>query len=193
MCWYVRASVKAGLHVRCKHKHKPRVNRDDASTSARSFFLHLCLRRPGSHVAFACDCVVRVLKPAFTQCLWKRSHCFCSIVRDVCVCERVFLARSTRACPLVHICPSQLNRVRLEVFVCWRRCECTCHSDRQADVGQMLAASNQLTFNLARLRFTTCRQPTHESIESCCHVVSANSVTSKISQPASQPMQTSDI
>ena len=27
--------LKAGLHVRHKHKHKPRVNRDDASTSAR--------------------------------------------------------------------------------------------------------------------------------------------------------------
>ena len=48
--------LKAGLHVRRKHKpkHKPRVNRDDASTSARSFFLRLCLRRPGLHVAYAC-------------------------------------------------------------------------------------------------------------------------------------------
>ena len=61
--------LKAGLHVRRKHKHKhkPRVDRDDASTStsARSFFL--CLRRPGSHMAyacaFACACVVRVNQP----------------------------------------------------------------------------------------------------------------------------------
>ena len=55
---------KAGLYVRRKHKHKhkPRVNRDDASTStsARSFFLRLCLRRPCSHVAYACACVVPV-------------------------------------------------------------------------------------------------------------------------------------
>ena len=39
------------------------MNRDDASTSVRSFFLRLCLRRPSSHVAyclFACACVVRV-------------------------------------------------------------------------------------------------------------------------------------
>ena len=68
-------TVKAGLHVQRKHKHKrkhkPRVNRDDASTSARKsafyFFLRLCLRRPGSHVAcaFACAyaCVVRVNQP----------------------------------------------------------------------------------------------------------------------------------
>ena len=53
---------KAGLHVRRKHKHRhkhkhePRVNRDDASTIARSFFLRLCLRLPGSHVAYACVC-----------------------------------------------------------------------------------------------------------------------------------------
>ena len=57
--------LKASLHVRRKHKrkHKPRVNQDDASTSARkketrSFFL--CLRRPGLHVAYACACVVHV-------------------------------------------------------------------------------------------------------------------------------------
>ena len=54
--------VKAGVHVR-----KPRVNRDDASTGARSFFLRLRLRRPGSHVAYACvcacACVVRVNQP----------------------------------------------------------------------------------------------------------------------------------
>ena len=49
-----------------EHKHKPCVNRDDSSTStsARSFFLRLCLRRPGSYVAdtYACAyaCVVRV-------------------------------------------------------------------------------------------------------------------------------------
>ena len=51
-----------------KHKHKPRVNRDDASTSARSFSLRLCLRRPGSHVAYACayacTWVVRVNQPS---------------------------------------------------------------------------------------------------------------------------------
>ena len=63
--------VKAGLHVRRKHKnkhkrkHKPRVNRDDANTSARkrNACLCLCLRRPGSHVAYACACVVRVNQP----------------------------------------------------------------------------------------------------------------------------------
>ena len=36
-------TLKSGLHARRKHKHKPRVNRDD-------FFLRLSLRRPGSHV-----------------------------------------------------------------------------------------------------------------------------------------------
>ena len=36
---------KTGLHVRRRHKHKARVNRDDASTSACSFFLRLCWRR----------------------------------------------------------------------------------------------------------------------------------------------------
>ena len=49
-------TLKAGLHVRRKHKHehkhKPRMNRDDASPSARPFFLRVCLRRPGSHVAY---------------------------------------------------------------------------------------------------------------------------------------------
>ena len=35
-------SIQAGLHVRRKHNHKPRVkNQDDVSTSARSFFLRL--------------------------------------------------------------------------------------------------------------------------------------------------------
>ena len=64
---------KAGLHVRRKHKHKhkhkPRVNRDVASTTSAStrkkgtlsFFL--CLRRSGSHVAYAYACVVRVNQP----------------------------------------------------------------------------------------------------------------------------------
>ena len=56
--WFTRTTQAQG--------HKPRVNRDDVSTSAsaRSFFLRLCLRRPGSHVAYACACacacVVRV-------------------------------------------------------------------------------------------------------------------------------------
>ena len=62
---------KAGLQVRRMHKHKhkrkhkPRVNRDDASTSARkkNARLCLCLRRPSSHVAYACACVVRVNQP----------------------------------------------------------------------------------------------------------------------------------
>ena len=55
-----RARVKDGIHVRRKHKqkhkhkHKPRVNRDDTSTSARKRSARLCLRRPGSHVAYAC-------------------------------------------------------------------------------------------------------------------------------------------
>ena len=61
--------LKAGLHVRRKHKHQPRVNRDDASTRKRNAFLfhvlapvvHVC--RPGSHVANACACVVRVNQP----------------------------------------------------------------------------------------------------------------------------------
>ena len=47
-----------------KHKHKPRVNRDDASISARKRNAHLRLWvcRPGSRVACACPCacVVRV-------------------------------------------------------------------------------------------------------------------------------------
>ena len=57
--------TKAGLHVRRKHKHKqkPRVNRDEASTSARSFSCDCALRRPGSHVAYACACAVRVNQP----------------------------------------------------------------------------------------------------------------------------------
>ena len=59
--------LRAGLHVRRKHKrkHKPRVNRDDASTSTRkrTARLCLCLRRLGSHVAYACVCVVRVNQP----------------------------------------------------------------------------------------------------------------------------------
>ena len=48
--------VTAGLHVRRKHEHKhkykPRVNRDDASTSARKRNARLC--HPGSQVACAC-------------------------------------------------------------------------------------------------------------------------------------------
>ena len=53
--WTV-CSVKAGLHVRrkYKHKHKPRVNRDDASTSARKRNAHLC------------SCLRRTCKPALT-------------------------------------------------------------------------------------------------------------------------------
>ena len=57
--------VKAGLHVRRKRNHKPRVNRDDASTSEsarkRNAFSFLSLRRPGSHVAYACACACVVL------------------------------------------------------------------------------------------------------------------------------------
>ena len=60
-------SLKAGLHVRRKHKHKhrdkhkPRVNRDDASTRERNALLFLCLRRPGSHVAYSVLMLVLVL------------------------------------------------------------------------------------------------------------------------------------
>ena len=58
------STIQAGLHVRRKRKHKPRVNRDDASTSARSFFLCLCLRRPGSYVHGLCMRLRRTCKPA---------------------------------------------------------------------------------------------------------------------------------
>ena len=63
--------LKAGLHVRRKHKHehKPRVNRfrkhKRQHKKNRSAFLFLVLRRPGSHVAYArarayaCACVLR--------------------------------------------------------------------------------------------------------------------------------------
>ena len=44
---------RAGLHVRRKHKHKRTF----------LFLLRLCLRRPGSHVAYSC--VVRSCKSAF--------------------------------------------------------------------------------------------------------------------------------
>ena len=80
-----RNNCKAGVHVRRnnKHKQKARVNRDDArtSTSARSFFLRLCLRCPGSRVAYACayalPCVVRVNQPLqFTLAEVKYSLCF---------------------------------------------------------------------------------------------------------------------
>ena len=59
-------SLKAGLHVHVRGKHKPRVNWDNASTSARkrSARLCLCLHCLGSHVAYAilCDviCLVRL-------------------------------------------------------------------------------------------------------------------------------------
>ena len=83
-CLHRTGNLKAGLHVRRKHKHKhkhkPRVNRDDASTStsARSFFLCLCLRYPGSHVAYACACVLRVnksLRPVYTCDFWCNFWC----------------------------------------------------------------------------------------------------------------------
>ena len=50
--WFSIPTVKAGLHVRRKHehkrKHKPCVNREDASTSTRKRNARscLCLRRP---------------------------------------------------------------------------------------------------------------------------------------------------
>ena len=79
--------VKAGLYVRRNHKHKPCVNRDDArkSANARSFFFALVpLRRPGSHVAYACSCELclclhRTCKAAFS--VWQevtdlRRDCF---------------------------------------------------------------------------------------------------------------------
>ena len=55
----------AGVYARRNHKHKPRVNRDDASISARKRNARLCLcsHRPVSHVAYACACVVRVTQP----------------------------------------------------------------------------------------------------------------------------------
>ena len=50
---------------RRKHKHK---------LSARSFFLRLC--RPGSHMAYACACVVRVKQPQVTRRRSKRQLSF---------------------------------------------------------------------------------------------------------------------
>ena len=43
-------ALKAGLHEQRKHKHKPRVTRDDASTSTRKTGTRAC----------ACACVVLV-------------------------------------------------------------------------------------------------------------------------------------
>ena len=61
-----RHHFKAGLHVRRKHKHKnkhkPHVNRDDASTSARSFSC-ACVVPVHTWVAYAYACVVRVNQP----------------------------------------------------------------------------------------------------------------------------------
>ena len=46
-----------------KHEHKARLNRDDASTSAstRKRNALMCLRRPGSHVAYALHVLMLVL------------------------------------------------------------------------------------------------------------------------------------
>ena len=82
-------SLKAGLHVRRKHKNKhkrkdqTRVNWDDASTStsARSSLLPLCLRRPGSHVAYACACVVRAT--SLKGLVELRTGCCCRSCRIV--------------------------------------------------------------------------------------------------------------
>ena len=64
---YLASILTAGLLVRRKHNHKPRVNRDDTSITARSFFLHLCLRRPGSHVAYAALVSCRVVELRFVS------------------------------------------------------------------------------------------------------------------------------
>ena len=47
-------SFKIALFKAWAYKHKPQVHQDD--TSSHSFFLRLCLCRPGSHVADACTC-----------------------------------------------------------------------------------------------------------------------------------------
>ena len=70
--WTQKAILKAGLHVR--RKHNPNTSTSHVWTGTtpvqlaqaqengmRSFFL--CSRRPGSHVAYACACVVRVNQP----------------------------------------------------------------------------------------------------------------------------------
>ena len=61
--------VKAVLHVRRKHKHKPRVNRGDTSTSARrDVLLFLVLEFASSRFARGlclCLCLSRTCKPAF--------------------------------------------------------------------------------------------------------------------------------
>ena len=61
------------------------MNRDDASTStsARSFFLCLCLRRPGSHVA--CACAHAFAFSAVSSCRVRQLACvlFCVIVLRV--------------------------------------------------------------------------------------------------------------
>ena len=120
--WILLRFIKAGLHVRRKHKykHKPRVNQDDAS--ARSFFLRL--RRPGSHVAYACACacVVRVNQPlAFIiptanttyLVLWTCSGC-----RDV-------LRRMCKKSAVRSICKDKTHAQH--AFV-WLKCKKTCGS-----------------------------------------------------------------
>ena len=65
-----------------------------ASTSARSFFLRVCLRRPGSHVAYACACVVPVrtwLMLVLASSRFARGLCLClrrpgSHVAYACAC-----------------------------------------------------------------------------------------------------------
>ena len=74
--------LKAGLHVRRKHKHRPRVNRDDANTSARksrSAFLFLALvssrfTRGLCLCLCVCVCLRRTCKPVFSDTPGDRLH-----------------------------------------------------------------------------------------------------------------------
>ena len=98
-CKLSPSDCRAGLHVRRKHKHKhkPRVNQDDASRSARSFFLSLCWRRPGSNVAYACACacVIPVNQPLLV------TNATCDVT------AAMFTVTSSRSCNVISYLPAE--------------------------------------------------------------------------------------
>ena len=98
-----------------------RTHRSHAHTHTppppRSFFLRLCLRRPGSHVAYACACVVRVNQPLVrtTFCSWRTGHARVTLLSR---------ARRFWGCsPRVHALQS-FSRTQVSRAIFWRQITC---------------------------------------------------------------------
>ena len=75
--WFTRTT-----QAQHKHKHKTRVNRDDTSTSARSFSLRLCWLASSQFTRGLCLCLRRTCKPALHTSINRNNAMWTALIQS---------------------------------------------------------------------------------------------------------------